>query len=235
MKGCHITSIPRTESHLFIDLLTSIGYDEISNQGTVFEALRNCAYPANKVMHGGHIPPTEAFFNLVKTTGFKPVVMTREPKDVVVSYAHFMQKNIWEAQNPSSNIPADKILHPPWKSFIGKSIEESIELLITGIDGELVSIVEWYRRFFLLPGDTTLAKYHIPVILYEDMILDPAKAIHNIGEYLDLRLSRAQIDGFSDVVGRKGSFFFWQGKIGSWKKYFTDKHNQLFREVWENG
>ncbi len=225
-NGCFIFSPPRTGSHLLIDLLQSIWYEEVSNRGEILLSLRSCAYPSNKVMHGGHIPPTQTIFDLIKTTGFVPVVMTRDPKDMIVSYAHYMQKNIKTFK--------EKAIQSPWSFFVGKTIEESMDLLITGIEGELVSIVEWYRRFFLLKEDTFLQDHGIPIIAYEDLVQDPVRTIESLSGYLRINPSDQQLSFLSTVVGKEGSFFFRSGKIGEWKVHFTENHTQLFDNVWRN-
>ncbi len=226
-NGCFIFSPPRTGSHLLIDLLTSIGYEEISNKGEILLSLKTCENSTNKVMHGGHIPPTLSFITSMKTTGFVPVVMARKPKDMIVSYAHFIEKNLDQFPG-KANIK-------PWSSFVGKSLEESIELLITGVEGTLVSIVEWYRRFFLLEYHTFLQDNGIPILAYEDLVQDPIRTIESMLGYLNINLSSQQLSSLPAVIGKADSFFFRSGKIGEWKNHFTERHTQLFNDVWENG
>jgi hypothetical protein len=73
-------------------------------------------------------------------------------------------------------------------------------------------------------------------VRFEDLIEDRVAALNRIIDHLlvrtDLRASRPDIlDAIQNSINPKTSRTFRSGKTGEWRKYFTEEHKRMFKDV----
>jgi hypothetical protein len=208
MKGCYIFSIPRSGSHLLMELLQNVGFQEIPNEGRPVWTAMQQRVSSGRVIHGGHIPPCEDYIVSLKRLGFVSVVMVRDPRDVVVSHAHFIRKNI-ELGTPGQL----------YETCARMDLNQCIEACIMGIPKHLLDISTWFHMYLDWIGHEDVYP-----VSFEDMALKRGGSYERLLNVLDVGYSPQVYEG---VVGR-GSFFFRKGIVGDWKNYFTARHRELF-------
>jgi hypothetical protein len=158
---------------------------------------------------------------------FKPILLLRDPRDIVVSHAFYMVQNT---------------LHKHHGYYTGtlKSDEERLMASILGHGGEedaenpLPSIGQIIGRYLpWLKDPSTL------VVRFEDLIGaqgggDDEKQlaeIERIGRFVERPLSQDQARQIARKMYGKGSLTFRKGRVGDWQNHFTEAHKRAFAEV----
>ena len=164
----------------------------------------------------------------VKKKNIKMIHVSRDPKDVAVSYYHFFQmvKNIrYEGT---------------WDMFCKSFLE-----------GDIVfgSWFEYTRDWMKYKDDP-----NILFIDYEGFIADTIGTINKMASFIGRKLSSSDAERIASIVSfssmqknpkfnRMDQIYFIDpsrgqfirsGKVGEWKKYFSSEQEQAFDSVFQN-
>lgn len=169
----------------------------------------------------GHVQHTGAFAALLEEGNFRVLHVVRDPRDVVVSHAHYM---LARPRHPFHRFYRQL---GDWNRRLAFSITGGF---IPGA-GYLVSVAERYRlmeAWDTYPGAVTLR--------FEDLVgergggsetvqLESLRRLGELVEASDVDLERVALDIFG------GSSTFRKGRIGGWRESFEDSHRELFESV----
>ncbi len=222
-------SVPKSGTHLVSQILLGIPgmqhslaiyghYDEQPK-----ENLKKLSQISNNEFGNGHLFYSEDWRSYLLSKKLKQIFLYRDPRDVIVSYAHFIPKH-----KP----------HHLHSSFIHKTFEERIKFLLDG--GKIITynnvviqppFHEWYLRFSQWKASENVLPIRFEDLVYSD--ISRKRTILNIIDYLcvskECGFDREQIvDKMILNIDPKSSTTFRKGRIGSWqeeldcelKKYF---------------
>ena len=157
----------------------------------------------------------------VCSSKFVPYFIFRDPRDVVVSHVFYVTD--MEARHVHHNYYQSL---PDFNSRLSASIlgrpDANIEFL--NIAGRFAPYLGW------------LEQPEVLAIHFEDLILDRTSVLIRI---MDHFLARAPLhtprqlilNSLETSINPKKSPTFRSGKTGEWRKYFTDEHKQIFKNV----
>ena len=157
----------------------------------------------------------------VCSSSFIPYFIFRDPRDVVVSHVFYV-----------TDMEARHVHHDYYQSL--PDFDARLNVSILGrpdVKIEFPNIAERFAPYLgWLDHDKVLS------IHFEDLIDDRPSALTRIMEHLlaraPLRSSRQSIlDSLESSINPKRSPTFRSGKTGEWKKYFTEKHKKIFKDV----
>lgn len=171
-----------------------------------------------------HAQYLESNRQLVEIYNFKVISILRDPRDQIVSFAHWINKQA------------------AWKHLHHLSIEELITLLITDYNRGYQCIgtpkptsIDTAYRVLYMPWSK---EKYVYTTTFEKLV-GPAGGgskesqiteIMNIAQHLDITLTQKQIEFITDNLFGN-TFTFREGLIGSWRKAFTQQHTILFKQV----
>ncbi|MBN1147659.1 MAG: sulfotransferase domain-containing protein [Anaerolineales bacterium] len=171
----------------------------------------------------GHVHALEGAVSFLCRDGVAAYFILRDPRDVVVSHAHYI-----------TDMKADHIHHRYYQEAL-KNFDQRLQASIEGASGVLPNVRERFEPYM-----GWLDHPEVLALRYEDFILGRQEAI---GQVFDHAIAR----GFKAACGRRTAIqilsesidparspTFRSGKIGGWRDSFTDQHKQLFKEVTSN-
>ena len=157
----------------------------------------------------------------VCSTAFVPYFIFRDPRDVVVSHVFYV-----------TDMEARHVHHEYYRSL--PDFDERLSVSILGrpdADTEFPNIADRFAPYLGWLNHDEVLSLH-----FEDLIHDRASALTDI---MDHFLARVQLSATREVIleslessinpGRSPTFR--SGKTGEWRKYFTEEHNTIFKEV----
>lgn len=170
----------------------------------------------------GHLPWTEATAQLLRTAHLKHLMIVRDPRDVLVSYLHFVTK-------PQ---------HPLSKDFLSLSPDQRFHLALDGGPGPhsgrqivglrqaFASILEWQREPDVL------------ITSFESLIGERGDgsgaaqraAIRAICQYLEMDSDDNLIEHVCRHAFDTGAETFRRGKIGAWQDELSPDQIRLCNE-----
>ena len=164
---------------------------------------------------------------LMKELQFRHILLLRDPRDVVVSYASFVQREPWH------------YFHKFYSETL-KTNEERITATIRGfgkntiVNYPLASIGELYEGFVAWLEDP-----HTLVVRFEDIVGPRGGGdrnrqlaeIRRLGDFIERPLSEEQAKRVADETYGGGGLTFRKGLSGNWQNHFTGGHRQLFKET----
>ncbi len=160
---------------------------------------------------------------MVCTPKFLPYLIFRDPRDIVVSHVFYvteMEKNH---------------AHSRYYNEVLKNFDERLEVSILGRPDAEIEFPDIAQRFELYRG--WLDRPQVLVLHFEDLIHYRQQTLGHIVDHFLRRVEtvttpRADIiTALETSINPHRSPTFRSGKTGEWKKYFTDKHKQIFKEV----
>ena len=175
----------------------------------------------------GHFPHTPAIAATLADAGIRTVLILRDPRDVVVSYAHY-----------ASREPRHK--HHRYFNNELNSVDERIMAAIRGFNESesncrgLLSIgklIEDYLPWMQDPNVTSC--------LFEGLVGSSGGGndeqqlaeVRKISAAVNRPLCGEEVLDISQRVFTTKSRTFRKGQIGDWANSFTDKHKEVFKEV----
>jgi hypothetical protein len=152
---------------------------------------------------------------------FVPYFIFRDPRDVVVSHVFYV-----------TDMEARHVHHDYYQSL--PDFDSRLRVSILGrpdSDIEFSNIADRFKPYL-----GWLDHPEVLTIHFEDLIHDRAAALTKIMDHLltrfPLPVTRQLIlDSLETSINPKKSPTFRSGKTGEWKKYFTNEHKILFKEV----
>jgi len=168
-----------------------------------------------------HLPYDQQYDTVLKQPHIKTFFIYRDPRDQIVSHAHWIYK-----------VPH----HHPYSCRF--SLDENIMTLITGehyfFDYNLHNVqgINQYYRLFI----RWVYSPYACSIKFEDLVGSQGggsderqtQTIIKIIKYLGLQISDALVDHVkNNLFGNTGTFR--KGQVGSWQKDFKSEHIQIFK------
>jgi hypothetical protein len=152
---------------------------------------------------------------------FIPYFIFRDPRDVVVSHVFYV-----------TDMEARHVHHEYYQSLPDFNARLSVSILgRPDTDVEFSNIADRFAPYLgWLDHDEVLA------IHFEDLIHDRAATLTRIMDHLlaraPLHASRQLIlNSLETSINPTKSPTFRSGKTGEWKKYFTEEHKKIFKDV----
>ena len=162
----------------------------------------------------------EAVDRLIKPA-FVPYFIFRDPRDVVVSHVFYV-----------TDMEARHVHHDYYQSL--PDFDTRLKASILGRPEVDVEFPDIAVRF--VPYLDWLNHPEVMTIHFEDLVNDRAATLNSIINHflarVPLTISREKIlDFLESSINPNKSPTFRSGKTGEWKKYFTDMHKKIFKEV----
>lgn len=157
----------------------------------------------------------------VCTPKFAPYFIFRDPRDVVVSHVFYV-----------TDMEARHVHHDYYQSLSDFNARLTVSILgRPDADIEFPNIADRFAPYL-----GWLDRPEVLTIHFEDLIHDRAATLTSIMEHLlnrvPLQATRYMIlDSLETSINPKKSPTFRSGKTGEWKKYFTEEHKKIFKEV----
>jgi hypothetical protein len=172
----------------------------------------------------GHVPWSAATANLIRTTGLKHLIIIRDPRDVLVSFVHFVSR-------PEHILSQD---------FAGLSADQRVRLALTGgrgprsglqiigLSDAFASIMAWQRE-----PDVLFVRFEALIGEQGDGSgAEQQASVRAICQHLALAHDNSLIEQVCLRAFDTGAATFRRGKIGSWRDELTpdqiDWANQSF-------
>jgi len=157
----------------------------------------------------------------VTSSAFAPYFIFRDPRDVAVSHVFYvadMEPNHVHHGYYASLPDFDARLKT---SILGRP---DADIEFPDITGRFTLYLDWLNHPEVLP------------IHFEDLVNDRTTTLSRIADHLlarvPLRAPRQLILEFLDSsINPDKSPTFRSGKTGEWKKYFTEEHKKIFKDV----
>jgi hypothetical protein len=157
----------------------------------------------------------------VASSAFVPYFIFRDPRDVVVSHVFYV-----------TDMEARHVHHDYYQSLPDFNARLNASILgRPDASVEFPNIAERFAPYLGWLEQPTVMRIH-----FEDLIHDRRGMLDRILDRFlvraPLRASRAVVlDALETAINPKRSPTFRSGKTGEWRKYFTEEHKQIFKEV----
>ncbi len=152
---------------------------------------------------------------------FAPYFIFRDPRDVVVSHVFYV-----------TDMEARHVHHAYYQSL--PDFDSRLKVSILGRSDSNIEFSNIADRFTPYLG--WLDHDEVLAIHFEDLIHARAATLTRIMDHLLVRTSlptsrQLILDSLETSINPKKSPTFRSGKTGEWKKYFTDDHKKIFKDV----
>lgn len=157
----------------------------------------------------------------VTSPRFLPYFIFRDPRDVVVSHVFYV-----------TDMEARHVHHAYYQSL--PDFDARLTVSILGRPASGVEFPNIADRF--APYLDWLSQPEVLTIHFEELIQNRAATLNRILDHFlargTLRTSRSLIlHSLESAINPTKSPTFRSGKTGEWKKYFTDEHKKIFKDV----
>lgn len=157
----------------------------------------------------------------VTSHAFVPYFIFRDPRDVVVSHVFYV-----------TDMAARHIHHDYYASL--PDFDARLRVSILGRPDANVEFPDIAARFAPYLG--WLGQDSVMKIHFENLINDRATTLNRIIDHLIARVSLQTpreliLAALESSINPKRSPTFRSGKAGEWKKYFTEEHKKIFKDV----
>jgi len=159
-----------------------------------------------------HMHATELNINCLKNNGInKYIVMLRDPRDVLISFYHQVEKEGFSAG----------FVHLTREYFL-LDRNDKIQYLIKYLLPRCIDYINSWDS-----PDKKLGDLEILKLYYRDMISDPDNHFQKILNFYNIPLSCFD----NSFINIKKGVRFRKGKIGNWKEYFTEEQKNLVNTI----
>lgn len=223
-----LNSIPKAGTHLLeqalkmYPLLRNAGKKTLTASNSLDELTLNRVMGIKRGQFlNAHLQAHTKLLEVLRCSDIKILLMIRDPRDVAVSRVNYVM-----------NIDRS---HRAYRYF--NSLKDDASRLmasIEGVDSVLLSIGKVFSRFV-----KWLDEENVLVCRFEDLIGKEGggseerqiNTLIMIARHLDIELSDEKIRRIANNTYSPGSSTFYRGKIGGWRKRFTEKHRLRFMET----
>jgi hypothetical protein len=157
----------------------------------------------------------------VCSPAFIPFFIFRDPRDVVVSHVFYV-----------TDMEAHHVHHEYYTSLPDFDSRLNISILgRTDTNIEFPNIADRFAPYLGWLDQTSVMKIH-----FEDLVDDRTSTLNRILDRflarVPLQTSRPRIlNSLETAINPTRSPTFRSGKTGEWKKYFTEEHKRIFKDV----
>jgi hypothetical protein len=168
-----------------------------------------------------HLFAREQVVKCACSSAFVPYFIFRDPRDVVVSHVFYV-----------TDMEARHVHHDYYQSLPDFNARLSVSIL--GRPKAEIEFPDIAERFAPYLG--WLDQPAVMTIHFEDLIHDRPGTLNRLIDHLlvraPLRAPRERIlESLETSINPKRSPTFRSGKTGEWRKYFTEEHKQIFKDV----
>lgn len=197
------------------------GRDFVLDEGRLRAALgsiRNGQYTT------AHLPWRPGLVDVLSSSGFAPVYMMRDPRDVLVSRVHYivgLRRHRLHTRFITELPTAESRLMACIEGLASRAGDRGIE----PIDEFLAQMDGWRNADGVL------------VVRFEDLIgargggsdSRRAEVLSRLAQHIGRPLDHSAIDSLGERICEKRSFTFRKGLIGDWRNHFTAEHKEAFK------
>jgi hypothetical protein len=230
-------SLPKSGTHLLMQILEA--FPGARNFGTFIAKApsisflpRSDAYLAKLLNQavpgeilGAHLTYSPLLVDAAMRTNSCHYFIYRDPRDVVISNAHYMQnKNIW---NRLHRVAARKF----------PSFEDKITMLLTGFDKDEGGFDYPDLRRRIEPFVPWIDHPSVCAVRFEDLALENQDAtIRRMVHHFCARRNGGDEEGdlvaaAKTAIAPNRSHTFRSGRSGEWRRHFTARHKELMKEI----
>jgi len=185
--------------------------------------------------HNARVKINDNFYTDENTTaGF--IYLSRDPRDIIVSYSDYLNLNYDETidfiiNGQLRSYSKKQILEIPeillswenhynsWKKFTNvPNIFIKFEDLKTDIEKEIIKIINFFKDKF----NINLENQNLKI-----------KNIIETTNFNELK-KKEKLNGFNENAENKGSFFFRKGEINQWQNKLSDKQKNIVLKKFKN-
>jgi len=157
----------------------------------------------------------------VTSSKFVPYFIFRDPRDVVVSHVFYV-----------TEMESRHVHHAYYQAL--PDFNSRLTVSILGRPDSNIEFSNIADRF--IPYLGWLDRPEVLTIHFEDLIQDRVQTLNRILDHfltrVPLHVSRQLILGsLESAINPTKSPTFRSGKTGEWRKYFTEKHKKIFKDV----
>lgn len=168
-----------------------------------------------------HLFARPAAMERVASSTFIPYFIFRDPRDVAVSHVFYV-----------TDIEARHVHHDYYASL--PDFDSRLKTSILGRPDAGIEFPNIAERFAPYLG--WLENPNVLAIHFEDLVDDRAAALTRIMDHflarVPLRAPRSLIlEALESSINPAQSPTFRSGKTGEWRRYFTEEHRKIFKEV----
>lgn len=183
-----------------------------------------------------HLAYYYEYDKLLNNKNFKKIFIIRDPRDQIISriYYFYRHKNLFSSlQNLSINEFITALIGSSDKIFFEDLLSSHTYYDYKPSLPYISNILSFYNEF--IPWRNTENCY---TVKFENLVGPKGGSnlqiqineIKKISAFLGLNLNDMQIKKIADELFG-GTSTFREGKIGAWKKYFTNEHKEAFKKV----
>lgn len=221
----------KTGTHLLLRALTFLTGKEPLHiwdraaEIDLIESYLDRAEAENRYFHM-HAYALPSIMELFRIRGYKVIFLLRDPRDQLISLLFFLRDWGWEYNE------ALRTSGP----FGRLSFDQQVEEMITGEKyGYQVPYEFIIRRlgWVMVENPVSFKTY------FENLVGEKGggtrelqlRELKNLSQFIGLSYSEKEYEHIADnLYGWTGLDNFRQGKIGSWQRYFSPRHMELFRQ-----
>lgn len=190
-----------------------------------FVRMKNNIQPTAFTIHWPYTKESEDIFNNYCKHHF---FMIRDPRDQLVSMVFMVYKNINGEEVPFEEALLD-LIDGGQRCYIRWAVEiQSTHPLMWeyGVVGFYHLYLPWMQseKFYTVKFENLIGPAG------DGSVEDQIKEIQNIGHHLSIELTQEKVQEIQDNLFG-GTLTFREGKIGSWKRYFTPKVKEVFKST----
>jgi hypothetical protein len=223
----YVNSVPKSGTHLLSQILQGIpGMKDVVTWYFLenFDTIKDLPHG---LLGLGHFPYKPEVLKKIRKNGIKPIFLSRDPRDIAVSLAHFFA---WEKVK-------DHPLHEHFTKQL-KTQDERLLAIIRGVDKKYPGVYQHTKQIY-----TWRKAPNVLQIRYEDLIRDHRTrniAVRHMINYLwdDLKkldMTKQELaNRMIQNINPGKSWTYRKGKVGGWREEFKEHHKAEFKKVTGN-
>jgi len=206
---------PKSASLYMVDLLSQsleycnhqIGFD--NKGGSIYyPRLLAAKYIRGNTISHCHAEPSPVNLYMIKSLNFKPVILTRNLLDAIVSRRDMLIRDKW-AENILSKDAVSK--------FINGSNEYQLDVVINLFADTYINFnAGWYQ----ITKDTQINPFFMT---YQEIIDDEVELVKRVANHFDVEVSSEHIYAVSLKIKKAGGINFSKGVVGRGKSLLTEE------------